>query len=96
MAQINQLSVTSGSVSLPNSGSVAIFSNIEDNGNLYIKTSTGTVTPVGNTSGGDDEIVTITQEDIDDAQGSAKIWQYKIDNHLFGRGDRVMDVEKIS
>ena len=52
MAQINQLSVTSGSVSLPNSGSVAIFSNIEDNGNLYIKSSAGTVTPVGNTSGG--------------------------------------------
>ena len=52
MAQINQLSVTSGSVSLPNSGSVAIFSNIEDNGNLYVKTSAGTVTPVGNTSGG--------------------------------------------
>ena len=52
MAQINQLSVTSGSVSLPNSGSVAIFSNIEDSGNLYIKTSAGTVTPVGNTSGG--------------------------------------------
>ena len=52
MAQINQLSVTSGSVSLPNSGSVAIFSNIADNGNLYIKSSTGTVTPVGNTSGG--------------------------------------------
>jgi hypothetical protein len=52
VAQINQLSVTSGSVSLPNSGSVAIFSNIEDNGNLYIKSSAGTVTPVGNTSGG--------------------------------------------
>jgi hypothetical protein len=48
-----------------------------------------------NGSGGDDEIVTITQKDIDDAKGSAKIWQYKIDNHLFGRGDRVMDVEKI-
>jgi hypothetical protein len=52
VAQINQLSVTSGSVSLPNSGSVAIFSNVDDNGNLYIKTFTGTVTPVGNTSGG--------------------------------------------
>ena len=48
-----------------------------------------------NGSGGDDEIVTITQEDIDDAEGSAKIWQYKIDNYLFGRGDRVMDVEKL-
>jgi hypothetical protein len=52
VAQINQLSVTSGSVSLPNSGSVAIFSNIEDNGNLYIKSSAGIITPVGNTSGG--------------------------------------------
>ena len=51
---------------------------------------------IDNGSGGDDEIVTITQEDIDDAKGSAKIWQYKIDNYLFGRGDRVMDVEKIS
>jgi hypothetical protein len=51
---------------------------------------------IDNGSGGDDEIVTITQEDIDDAQGSAKIWQYKIDNHLFGRGDRVMDVEKMA
>jgi hypothetical protein len=51
---------------------------------------------IDNGSGGDDEIVTITQEDIDDAQGSSKIWQYKIDNYLFGRGDRVMDVEKIS
>jgi hypothetical protein len=47
-------------------------------------------------SGGDDEIVTITQKDIDDAKGSTKIWQYKIDNYLFGSGDRVMDVEKIA
>jgi hypothetical protein len=47
-------------------------------------------------SGGDDEIVTITQEDIDNAEGSTKIWQYKIDNHLFGRGDRVMSVKKIA
>jgi hypothetical protein len=52
VAQINQLSVTSGSVSLPNSGSVAIFSNVEDNGNLYIKTSAGVITSVGSTSGG--------------------------------------------
>jgi hypothetical protein len=47
-------------------------------------------------SGGDNEIVTITQEDIDDANGSTKIWQAKIENHLFGRGDRVMNVKKIA
>jgi hypothetical protein len=47
-------------------------------------------------SGGDDEIVTITQEDIDNAEGSTKIWQAKIENHLFGRGDRVMSVKKIA
>jgi hypothetical protein len=46
-------------------------------------------------SGVDDEIVTITQKDIDDANGSAKIWQYKIKNHLFGKGDRIRSVKKI-
>jgi hypothetical protein len=51
---------------------------------------------IDNGSGGDDEIVTITQEDIDDANGSTKIWQAKIENHLFGRGDRVMSVKKIA
>jgi len=50
-------------------------------------------------SGGDDEIITISQEDIDDAinseTGSSWFWKSKIDNYLFGRGDRVMNVEKI-
>jgi hypothetical protein len=51
-------------------------------------------------SGGDDEIVTISQEDIDDAinseTGSSWFWKSRIDNYLFGRGDRVMDVKKIA
>lgn len=47
-------------------------------------------------SGVDKEIITITQEDIDDARGSTKIWQAKIQNHLFGKGDRIRSVKKIA
>lgn len=47
-------------------------------------------------SGGDDEIVTITQKDIDDADANPLwFWKSKIQNYLFGRGDRVMSVKKI-
>jgi hypothetical protein len=52
-----------------------------------------------NGSGADLEIVNITQSDIDNAtySGTNSLWFWKslIDNNLFGRGDRVMNVEKI-
>jgi len=52
-----------------------------------------------NGSGADLEIVNITQSDIDNAtySGTNSLWFWKslIGNNLFGRGDRVMNVEKI-
>jgi len=49
-------------------------------------------------SGADFDVVEISQSDIDDAAkfgtSSLNFWKGLIDNHLFGRGDRVMNVEK--
>jgi len=51
-------------------------------------------------SGADLDVVTVTQEDIDNASkfgtSSLNFWKGLIDNHLFGRGDRVMNVEKMA
>jgi hypothetical protein len=51
-----------------------------------------------NGSGADFDVVEISQSDIDDAAefgtSSLNFWKGLIDNHLFGRGDRVMNVEK--
>lgn len=51
-------------------------------------------------SGADLDVVTISQSDIDDANkfrtSSLNFWKGLIDNHLFGREDRVMNVEKVA
>ena len=52
MAQINQQSTPSGSISLPASGSVALFSEPTDLGRLYLKDSDGNVYPAVSGSGG--------------------------------------------
>jgi hypothetical protein len=51
-----------------------------------------------NGSGADFDVIEITQDDINSAlnSGTGSLWFWKslIDNNLFGRGDRVMNVEK--
>jgi hypothetical protein len=51
-------------------------------------------------SGADLDVVNISQSDIDDANNfgtsSLNFWKGLIDNNLFGRGDRVMNVEKVA
>ena len=51
-------------------------------------------------SGADLDVVNISQSDIDDANNfgtsSLNFWKGLIDNNLFGRGDRVMNVEKMA
>ena len=55
---------------------------------------------IDNGDGADLDVVNITQNDIDDAanSGTNSMWFWKslIDNNLFGRGDRVMNVEKMA
>ena len=55
---------------------------------------------VDNGDGADLDVVNITQDDIDSANNSETnslwFWKSLIDNNLFGRGDRVMNVEKIA
>jgi hypothetical protein len=55
---------------------------------------------VDNGSGADLDVINVSQNDIDDAinSGTNSLWFWKslIDNNLFGRGDRVMNVEKIA
>jgi len=50
-------------------------------------------------TGADFDVVEISQSDIDDAinsnTNSLWFWKGLINNHLFGRGDRVMNVEKM-
>jgi hypothetical protein len=49
-------------------------------------------------SGADFDVVNVSQSDIDDANNfgtsSLNFWEGLIDNYLFGRRDRVMNVEK--
>ena len=52
MAQINQLSTPSGSIQLPISGTIALFSEPTDSGQLYIKDYQGNVYPAVSGSGG--------------------------------------------
>ena len=52
MAQINQQSTPSGSITNPASGSVALFSEPTDLGRLYIKDYQGNVYPAVSGSGG--------------------------------------------
>ena len=51
MAQINSKLTPSGSVTLPASGSVALFSELSDDGRLYLKDSDGNVYPAVDASG---------------------------------------------
>jgi hypothetical protein len=55
---------------------------------------------VDNGSGADLDVINVSQNDIDDANkfgtSSLNFWKGLIDNNLFGRGDRVMNVEKIA
>ena len=52
MAQINSKLTPSGSVTLPASGSVALFSELSDSGRLYLKDADGNVYPAVSGSGG--------------------------------------------
>jgi archaellum component FlaC len=51
-------------------------------------------------TGADFDVIEITQNDIDDAinsnTNSLWFWKSLIDNNLFGRGDRVMNVGKMA
>ncbi len=55
---------------------------------------------IDNGSGADLDVVNVSQSDIDDANNfgtsSLNFWKGLVDNNLFGRGDRVMNVEKIA
>lgn len=55
---------------------------------------------IDNGSGADLDVVNITQDDLDSANNSETnslwFWKSLIDNNLFGRGDRVMNVEKMA
>lgn len=55
---------------------------------------------IDNGTGADLDVVDITQNDIDDAINSkissSWFWKGQINNNLFGRGDRIMNVEKIA
>ena len=63
MAQINQQSTPSGSISVPASGSYAIFSEPTDLGRLYLKDSDGNVYPAVSGSGGGGSGLIPIQED---------------------------------
>ena len=69
MAQINQQSTPSGSITNPASGSVALFSEPTDSGRLYLKDYQGNVYPAVSGSGGGSGLIPIQNDGV--AAGNA-------------------------